>query len=178
MSNPYVIIHIFVSFFCAPLQSDWWFFFIPPPFFIAFFLLPWSHLYLLNNSFPHFLGGIRAVIMLFLILIVIFYGTLPVNFSTIVFSFICYVFSFCKYFLYSQNAGAVIGKGGKNIKALRTDVSTFYTFHTPWIFILVRVFILYSLFFPTLVLSLPKLPSLLYRTAVFLKQAFTLDNCF
>lgn len=27
--------------------------------------------------------------------------------------------------LYSQNAGAVIGKGGKNIKALRTDVSTF-----------------------------------------------------
>ncbi|CAF97190.1 unnamed protein product, partial [Tetraodon nigroviridis] len=26
--------------------------------------------------------------------------------------------------LQSKNAGAVIGKGGKNIKALRTDVST------------------------------------------------------
>lgn len=31
---------------------------------------------------------------------------------------------FIKIFFSSQNAGAVIGKGGKNIKALRTDVST------------------------------------------------------
>lgn len=31
--------------------------------------------------------------------------------------------SFCFFFSFLQNAGAVIGKGGKNIKALRTDVS-------------------------------------------------------
>lgn len=46
--------------------------------------------------------------------------------SAVVFTFLCtcYTFSFSKFSLYSQNAGAVIGKGGKNIKALRTDVST------------------------------------------------------
>lgn len=36
--------------------------------------------------------------------------------------------------LQSKNAGAVIGKGGKNIKALRTDVSL-YIFHTLNLFL-------------------------------------------
>lgn len=36
----------------------------------------------------------------------------------------CFLHLFIKKFFSSQNAGAVIGKGGKNIKALRTDVST------------------------------------------------------
>lgn len=54
--------------------------------------------------------------------------------------------------LQSKNAGAVIGKAGKNIKALRTDVSTFYTYCTPRIFI-------YYLFFPSLVFSLLTYPA-------------------
>ena len=65
-----------------------------------------------------------------------------------------YVSSFCKYSLWFQNAGAVIGKGGKNIKALRTDVSIFYAFHTPWT--LFRIFIFFALFFSSMLFSLPK----------------------
>uniref|UniRef100_A0AAZ3S5K0 Uncharacterized protein n=1 Tax=Oncorhynchus tshawytscha TaxID=74940 RepID=A0AAZ3S5K0_ONCTS len=37
--------------------------------------------------------------------------------------------------LQSKNAGAVIGKGGKNIKALRTDVSiqNWIRYHNTWV---------------------------------------------
>lgn len=99
--------------------------------------------------------------MLFLTLIVILSRTLCVNYSAIIhmFSFI-YVFSFCKYSLYSQNAGAVIGKGGKNIKALRTDVSTSILYTLNFYFCILYFFLHWCS-------SLSKLPGLICRTAVF-----------
>lgn len=54
--------------------------------------------------------------------------------DVICFHGLCILLNF--FFFFLQNAGAVIGKGGKNIKALRTDVSVnqhtlicFYSFH-------------------------------------------------